>query len=118
MAEPSDLTDVIAELRAAGWEVIPIPPPAPPNRCMKCGKTDEGWMHFTDVTVTIADGEEGYAHVEKFVCEEDLAEVQEDLIEAGFVLHAHGGINYLEPPDCPGTRDMPLCPTPEAQYPG
>lgn len=119
MAEPDDLADVVAELRAAGWEVIPIPPPAPPNRCMKCGaEEDPLGYRFTDVTVTIADGQEGYAHVEKFVCERDLEEVQDDLVEAGFVLHAHGGINYLEPTECIGYSDPPLCPTPEAQYPG
>lgn len=119
MAGPDNLADAARLLREAGWQVQEPPPPVPPNRCMKCGAEEDPLGYsFTDVTVTIALHEEGYAHVEKFVCDRDLAEVQEDLVEAGFVLHAHGGINYLEPPDCPGYGDMVLCPTPEAQYPG
>lgn len=96
--------------------------PPPENVCHWCGKTDsenedDGYGPCVDITVTMANGEEGYAQVVRHACDEHLQSTAERLIELGFGLHAHGGACFLEPKDCPGARLMADCPAPEPQYP-
>lgn len=85
------------------------PPPEPV--CSICGDPDGGIL--TDVRVIIADGEEGYADITQLLCEEHLILMQDELPKLGFRDHRHGGINFLEDPNCPGTTgSMHDCPTP------
>lgn len=103
----------IRELRRLGYIIKdPLPPP-PVQRCLYCGNTDD----LIDVTVEVAHGEEGYARVERYVCDGDLVMLTAQLIDLGFGTHAHGGICFLEVTKCPGFTDMDQCPTPEDQYP-
>jgi hypothetical protein len=66
-----------------------------------------------DVTVEIALNEEGYDRLRRYVCDDDLAAVQEDFLQMGLGVHRHGGIHYIEVRDCPGLLDPRKCPTPE-----
>lgn len=114
--------EMAAKLRSEGWRVEEPPPPPPPISCVRCGREiDRTLDYYTDVRVEIARNEEGYANVLRYVCSDGespcLEEMQNALQDLGFVLHYHGGINFLEPMECPGRVDRSLCPTPEAQYP-
>lgn len=89
------------------------PPPVPD--CDWCGRAEdseeqEPWGPLVDFTVTVAEGEEGFAHKRMLACFECMAEVSTDLIEIGFGVHRHGGTNYLEPTDCPGHAQFGACP--------
>lgn len=95
----------IAELRAQ---------PEPTYHCAICRITPEelDYEPLTDVTVVVADGEEGYSSVTLLLCEDDLARVADGLQELGFTDHRHGSTSTLEDPRCPGFHDMDLCPDP------
>lgn len=116
----NDLIVALETVRRAGYRVTEPPPPPPEHHCMVCGKTDEQneadfGGDLIDVTVTIAEGEEGYARAEKYVCGFDLDKITEWLVAGGFGVHEHGGTCFLEPEDCPGFGDMDACSTPEPE---
>ncbi len=94
--------------------------PLPENTCSWCGITDsdnedDGYGYLTDITVTTAKGEEGWAEELRWVCQKHLEEVTTSLIGLGFGSHRHGGINYLEDDQCLGYIHMDACPTPEVE---
>ncbi len=98
-----------------GIETTLHPPPLPARLCSVCGlsEDDNDWGHLIDVTVLVADGEEGYAWIKQLLCSSHFPAIQQTLTEAGFVDHRHGGTNFLEDPRCPGaTGSMENCPTP------
>lgn len=109
--------DIILDLRRMGFTILEPapPPPLPENVCVSCGATESEseWGCLTDVRVIIADGEEGYADLKKYVCEECLEPMQDALCALGFKDHRHGGINYLEDAKCVGALDTGKCPTPD-----
>ena len=82
--------------------------------CAVCRRTaDEvDYEPLTDVTVVVADGEEGYSNVTLLLCNDDLITVTGGLQDLGFIDHRHGSTSSLEDPDCPGSSDMNDCPTP------
>lgn len=90
------------------------------RRCRICGEPDEengGMKGFlTSMNIRISEGEEGHSVIEGWLCDEDLPMVTEALAECGLVIHAHGGICFLEDQTCPGAQSRAACPTPEAQY--
>lgn len=73
-----------------------------PLRCSVCGisEDDEPNNLLTDCTIVIADGEEGFASITQFWCGDCLELKITELTNIGFKDHRHGGINYLEDPDC------------------
>jgi hypothetical protein len=104
----------LAKLEAVLEKHFAVPPD---NACHWCGKTDtenddEGYGPCVDITVRTADGEEGYAQVTRYACNDHLIEITGKLMALGFGEHRHGGINFLEPQDCPGYERMADCPTP------
>jgi hypothetical protein len=115
--DDSSLNSAIEALRAEGYRVIEPPPPPPENHCATCGRSDDdneraGFGPLVDVQVYVAYGEEGTAAPKRYFCYEHLEPVCDALIALGFGVHRHGGINFLEPQDCPGHRDFEACPTP------
>lgn len=102
------LDDAIAKLEAL------LRRPEPPERqCSVCGLPEnENMGYLIDATVLVADGEEGYAWIKQLLCESHFPAIQQIIIDAGFVDHRHGGMNYLEDPHCPGYEDHEACPTP------
>lgn len=95
-------------------------PPIPDNLCFRCGKSDteneeDGFGPLVDVSVMVANGAEGFAHVLRYVCNQHLIAVTDAFRGLGFVSHRHGGINFLEPLDCPGRGDPRACPSPEEE---
>ncbi len=88
------------------------PPPPPDRQCSVCGIGEDD-EDLIDVTVLVADGEEGYAWIKQLLCTSHFPAIQQTLMAAGFVDHRHGGTNHLEDPRCPGTTgSMKNCPTP------
>jgi hypothetical protein len=92
--------------------------PAPDNTCYICGRSDtdniqEGWGPCVDVTVVVANGEEGYSRITKFVCNDHLVELTDKFAAMGFVSHHHGSTTLLEDRDCPGYAVYGTCPTPK-----
>lgn len=113
------LVSAQALLEAHGFKVEKAKEYVPPrHRCVRCGKRQDSTRYpepyMTDVTVEIAGGEEGHTIITKYVCLENscLNEMTDALMALGFKDHRHGGINFLEPQDCPGANDMDACPTP------
>lgn len=93
--------------------------PPPPNVCHWCGKTDtenedDGYGPLVDIRIRVAEGEEGDSNLVRFACNQHLEEATKTLVDAGFGIHAHGGICFLEVMDCPGVNGD--CPTPESQW--
>lgn len=90
---------------------FPVDPP--PRKCSKCGRTENEVEYLIDITVTTADGEEGFAQVTQLLCENDYEHVLDTVIALGFVDHHHGGINFLEDLKCCGGKNAyENCPTP------
>lgn len=91
------------------------PPPPPPNRCYRCGRVEfeDGAGPLTDVLVQTAWQEEGFSRIEKWVCDEHLAELQDEFQRLGFVSHHHGSTTLLEDRSCPGYEVYGACPTPK-----
>lgn len=89
--------------------------------CRVCGERDEQYGgvkgYLTSFNLRISEGEEGHSVIDSWLCDEDLPMVTEALAECGIVMHAHGGICFLEDQTCPGASSMQACPTPEPQYP-
>lgn len=86
--------------------------------CSWCGITEtqnrqDGFGPLTDITVTTARGEEGYAEEVRYACNEHLIKQTQLLVALGYGSHRHGGINFLETDLCPGYLNMSDCPTPE-----
>lgn len=80
--------------------------PPPEDTCSWCGATDSDtedmefeWPGLVDIEITVAQYEEGYSHVKKFVCSKDYYKVIPPLVELGFGDHRHGGICHLEADD-------------------
>lgn len=124
--QPDHVTGYIwvwaANLLPPRWVAVPygsITAVAEPvRRCSRCGNSeDDQTGSLTDVRVTIANGEEGYAEIVQLVCDECLDDVSDGLRALGFSDHRHGGINFLEDGSCPGVRDMNACPTPSEYGP-
>lgn len=71
--------------------------------CSSCGtlQSDETFNSLTDITVTTAAGEEGYAVVRQLLCTDCLEPMVTCLKGLGFKDHRHGGINFLEDDECP-----------------
>lgn len=71
--------------------------------CSRCKGDGEDTLSqsFVDFTVTCAAGEEGYASIRQWICDDCLPAMQDALIALGFKDHHHGGINYLEDVECP-----------------
>lgn len=91
----------------------------PPNTCFQCGMTEEdsfdSWgMPLTDALVIVAYGEEGYSHIQKYVCGGHLAWLQDEFRRMGFVSHHHGSTTLLEDQDCPGYATSGACPNPKS----
>lgn len=89
--------------------------------CKTCGEPCEergGTKgYFTEVEVTVAPGEEGFSNIKSYLCEECLVDFTDAMQKLNFVIHAHGGICYLEAEDCPAyQKSSSACPTPEKQY--
>lgn len=86
----------------------------PTYSCANCGrsKDDVDYGLLTDVTVIIADGEEGYSNVTLLLCDDDLVRVALGLRNLGFIDHRHGSTSTLESPNCAGYDNMDDCPTP------
>lgn len=86
----------------------------PIDHCAVCHRTlDEvEFEMLTDVTVIVADGEEGYSNVTLLLCYEHLDPVAEALCKLGFIDHRHGSTSTLEDQNCPGHKRMEDCPTP------
>lgn len=85
------------------------------NKCSKCGKDIEEteWGMFFDISVIVADREEGFAYVTQYLCDTCFDVMLDAIIELGFVDHRHGGINYLEDMNCcDGENAYENCPTP------
>lgn len=72
--------------------------------CSQCGisEDDDYDNYLVDFTLTVADGEEGFAQVTQFICGNCHDKMAEALIALGFKDHRHGGINFLEAKDCGG----------------
>lgn len=92
----------------------------PPNVCHWCDKTDDdnyddGYGPLVDIRVIIADREEGNADVLRWSCQEHMEKASQALCAIGFADHRHGGINFLEPQDCPGYTNYGSCPTPATE---
>lgn len=122
------VVDAIQILENAGWSTTrlsaragqpgAVTPPRrepPPELCVICGADEEANdnLPLTDVTVIVADGEEGHSSVRRFYCEEHLDDAVEALMGIGLKQHRHGGICFLEDETCPGHTDMCACPIPE-----
>ncbi len=92
-----------------------VPDPLPQRRCSICGKDedDTDWQHLIDLRVIAADGEEGFADVTMLLCGAAGCywTIVGEIKNLGFVDHRHGGINYLEDPDCPTPTSECLRPT-------
>jgi hypothetical protein len=106
--------EILEQLLAVIGRAFAVPPD---HECHFCGMTDtenedNGFGPLTDVRVIIANGEEGFADITRWVCNDHLISVTEDLRRSGFSEHRHGGINFLEDMDCPGSRNMDDCPSP------
>lgn len=90
------------------------------RKCRACGERDDSNGgsngYLTDFTITIAQSEEGYSHIDSQLCSVCLEKVTEALAGVGVAMHAHGGICFLEDLACPGASDPQDCPTPEPQY--
>jgi hypothetical protein len=82
--------------------------------CAVCHRTEDEveFELLTDVTVVVADGEEGYSNVTLLLCIDDLAPIADGLQKLGFIDHRHGSTSTLEDRDCPGYDSMDACPTP------
>lgn len=101
-------------IRALLRELLPKPAV---RTCSWCDITDEqnfqdGYGNLTDVRVITAASEEGFADIERFMCNGHLITVTALLRGMGFKDHRHGGINFLEDDHCPGFDHMEACPTP------
>jgi hypothetical protein len=110
--------ELIEEMRREGYIIKDPPPPPEVHHCMHpgCDVTDEDRVDWLfDFTVECAYGEEGWAREKRYVCEEHLPQLAQDLIALGFGSHRHGGINFLEVTSCPGWTHMDSCPTPEKE---
>lgn len=81
------------------------------NTCVVCGITAEqaDYGVLTDITISIAFGEEGQAIITKFVCDDHLAEYTDIFEGMGFSDHRHGGINFLEDTTCAGAENPANC---------
>jgi hypothetical protein len=77
-----------------------IPDPMICSRCKSDGVNTLS-QSFVDFTVTCAQGEEGYASIRQWICDDCLPAMQDALIALGFKDHHHGGINFLEDENCP-----------------
>jgi hypothetical protein len=87
--------------------------PEPILACAVCHLTQNEMDELlTDVTVVVADGQEGYSNVTLLLCDHDFESIADDLVKLGFIDHRHGGTSTLEDPSCPGYLDMNACPTP------
>lgn len=94
--------------------------PYPDPVCNWCGMTweeqeDNYGYGLLDMTVEVSDGEEGHAIARTYACAEHADEKTKALRALGFVSHRHGGINFLEPEDCVGTKSYGACPTPQEE---
>lgn len=92
--------------------------PPEDNKCFKCGCTDSdnwdnGFGPCVDVCVMIANGEEGFSHISKYVCNDHLIEIVDAFKALGFRSHHHGSTTLLEDDQCPGYTDWLTCPTPK-----
>lgn len=117
-AEVAELTARLSRAKLQLYQLLD----AQKRKCRFCGKTDHdhesmGFGPLIDVTITIARGEEGHSHVAAYVCNEHLIATTDALVKAGFGIHVHGGICFLEDTNCVGySGSMHDCPTPESQY--
>jgi hypothetical protein len=82
--------------------------------CAVCHRTQDevDFALLTDITVVVADGEEGYSNVTLLLCVDDLEPIARGLQALGFIDHRHGSTSTLEDIDCPGYQQMNDCPTP------
>jgi hypothetical protein len=92
--------------------------PPPDHTCDWCGKTDtenlaDGFGPLVDVTVMVANGEEGFSHLLKYACQEHLEWLTDEFAKLGFVSHHHGSTTLLEDRTCPGYHTYGACPTPK-----
>lgn len=83
----------------------------PDTNCSKCGKTEEenSWGRMIDIRVITSEGEEGFADITMYLCDECFTPIQEGLMALGFKDHRHGSTDFLEDMECPGWGK---CPTP------
>lgn len=86
----------------------------PTYSCVVCHRSRDEveFGLLTDITVVVADGEEGYSNVTLLLCDDDLNGLAETLRKLGFIDHRHGSTSTLEDIDCPGYYDMARCPIP------
>lgn len=82
------------------------------RKCSVCGAA-ENQASLLDVTVLVADGEEGHAWIMQLLCSSHAPAVIQTLYAAGFKDHRHGTSNHLEDRECPGFHDHKKCPTPD-----
>lgn len=70
--------------------------------CSQCGVSEDDAPdnYLVDITVIIANGEEGFADITQYLCDDCAPAIVLMLQNLKFMDHRHGGINYLEDPDC------------------